>query len=88
MWRRRIICVSNFRQQEGASAVKQQKKRKIFAAVLAARTIPQNSAQADDIAMEIRLLKERVKLIERVCGIHLWPKTSNGGMGFRELFDR
>jgi hypothetical protein len=87
MRRRRNICVSNFRQQEGASAVKQQKKRKIVA-VLAARTIPQNSAQADDIAMEIRLLKERVKLIERLCGIHLWPKTSNGGMGFRELFDR
>jgi transposase-like protein len=57
--------VPGFRQREGASAMKLQNKRKLAAAVaLTALTTPLAAARADDIAAEIRELKEQVKQLE------------------------
>jgi phosphate-selective porin OprO/OprP len=57
--------VPGFRQREGASAMKLQNKRKLVAAVaLTALATPLAAARADDIAAEIRELKEQVKQLE------------------------
>jgi phosphate-selective porin OprO/OprP len=54
-----------FRQKEGASTKKLQNKRKLVAAVaFTALTTPLAAARADDIAAEIRELKEQVKQLE------------------------
>src|SRR5215467_9279272 len=53
------------RQRERASSIALQNKRKIVLAVaLSALTAPQSGARAEDIAAEIRLLKEQVKQLQ------------------------
>jgi uncharacterized protein YlxW (UPF0749 family) len=74
--------VLGFRQREAASAIKLKNKGKLVAAVaLSALTTPLAAARADDIAAEIRELKEQLEPLKaRINSLNpkLPSKSTNG----------